>query len=158
MHLALCAMPYTTCASNQMSLPAESMGPVHLAWPGSAAQGKPRRRQARQAVALRRPGKTRKVSPGFEKYCMWSNMIWPTLTSQQSRLLHCVCSPPHFYVHLPLPLFWFSSYVYVFSMHSYCLSICKASVIVFSMYTLTCLPPEKKCCNIRKWYYPLPPE
>ena len=42
---------------------------VRLAWPGSAAQGKPRRRQARQAVALRRPGKTRKVSPGFEKYC-----------------------------------------------------------------------------------------
>ena len=41
---------------------------VGLAWPGSAAQGKPRRRQARQAVALRRPGKTRKVSPGFEKY------------------------------------------------------------------------------------------
>ena len=62
-------MPYTTCVSNQMSLPAESMGPVHLAWPGSAAQGKPRRRQARQAVALRQPGKTRKVSPGFEKYC-----------------------------------------------------------------------------------------
>ena len=43
---------------------------VRLAWPGSAAQGKPRRRQAGQAVALRRPGKTRKVSPGFEKYCM----------------------------------------------------------------------------------------
>ena len=42
---------------------------LRLAWPGSAAQGKPRRRQARQAVALRRPGKTRKVSPGFEKYC-----------------------------------------------------------------------------------------
>ena len=44
---------------------------VRLAWPGSAAQGKPRRRQARQAVALRRPGKTRKVSPGFEKYCRY---------------------------------------------------------------------------------------
>ena len=43
---------------------------VRLAWPGSAAQGKPRRPQAGQAVALRRPGKTRKVSPGFEKYCM----------------------------------------------------------------------------------------
>ena len=42
---------------------------VRLAWPGSAAQGKPRRRQTRQAVALHRPGKTRKVSPGFEKYC-----------------------------------------------------------------------------------------
>ena len=44
---------------------------VRLAWPGSAAQGKPRRRQARQAVALRRPGKARKVSPGFEKYCTY---------------------------------------------------------------------------------------
>ena len=42
---------------------------TRLAWPGSAAQGMPRRRQARQAVALRRPGKTRKVSPGFENYC-----------------------------------------------------------------------------------------
>ena len=41
-------------------------------------------------------------------------MIWPTLSSQQPRLLHCVCSPPHFYVHLPLPLFWFFPYVYVF--------------------------------------------
>ena len=43
---------------------------LRLAWPGSAAQGKPRRRQAGQAVALRRPGKTRKVSPCFEKYCI----------------------------------------------------------------------------------------
>ena len=34
-------------------------------------------------------------------------MIWPTLSSQQPRLLHCVCSPSHFYVYLPLPLFWF---------------------------------------------------
>ena len=46
---------------------------VRHAWPGSAAQGKPRRRQAGQAVALRRPGKTRKVSPGFEKYCTYRN-------------------------------------------------------------------------------------
>ena len=44
---------------------------VRFAWPGSAAQGKPRRRQAGQAVALRRPGKTRKVSLGFEKYCIF---------------------------------------------------------------------------------------
>ena len=49
---------------------------VRLAWPGSAAQGKPRRRQAGQAVALRRPGKTRKVSPGFEKYCTVATLPW----------------------------------------------------------------------------------
>ena len=54
---------------------------VRLAWPGSAAQGKPRRRQAGQAVALRRPGKTRKVSPGFEKYCKYivSNSSFETV-------------------------------------------------------------------------------
>ena len=46
-------------------------------------------------------------SHGNMFYCMWSNMIWPTLPPQQSRLLHCVCSPPHFYVHLPLPLYCF---------------------------------------------------
>ena len=54
---------------------------VRLAWQGSAAQGKPRRRQARQAVALRRPGKTRKVSPGFEKYYRW----WGAEGHQPSR-------------------------------------------------------------------------
>ena len=61
---------------------------VRLAWPGSAAQGKTRRRQAGQAVALRRPGKTRKVSPGFEKYCTlqrtladaWLKIIYTEMT------------------------------------------------------------------------------
>ena len=42
---------------------------VCLAWPGSTAQDKQRRCQASQAVVLHQSGKTRKVSPGFEKYC-----------------------------------------------------------------------------------------
>ena len=42
-----------------------------------------------------------------------------------------------------------------FSMHLYCLSICKASIIVFSMYALACLPPEKKRCSIRKMMLPV---
>ena len=58
---------------------------VRLAWPGSAAQGKPRRRQAGQAVALRRPGKTRKVSPGFEKYCKFESMEWNTGGSRKTK-------------------------------------------------------------------------
>ena len=69
---------------------------VRLAWPGSAAQGKPRRRQARQAVALRRPGKARKVSPGFEKYCIWSSgySIWYMMlfsTNNRNRWIEVAC-------------------------------------------------------------------
>ena len=64
---------------------------LRLAWPGSAAQGKPRRRQARQAVALRRPGKTRKVSPGFEKYCTSCEFIMNDCitTTKQSTTKPC---------------------------------------------------------------------
>ena len=65
---------------------------VRLAWPGSTAQSKPRRRQARQAIALRRLGNTKKVSPGFEKYC-----TYPTGASLSDNLFsfvldkHIVC-------------------------------------------------------------------
>ena len=66
---------------------------VRLAWPGSAAQGKPRRRQARQAVALRRLGKTRKVSPGFEKYCTFTLCIAPTECTEWYVCTH-LATPP----------------------------------------------------------------
>ena len=73
---------------------------------------------------------------------MWSNMIWPTLPSQQSRLLHCVCSPP-FLCSLTNTIVLIFFICLCFSMNLYCLSICKASVIVFSLYALACLPTEK---------------